>query len=79
MPLRPDVRDGSFFPFLLDPRKRAERALVAVVKQAYVQGVSTRRVDDMPPSYATARPVRRQVGKCGIPLPAPPVRNAFPR
>ena len=43
----PRVRDGSFFPTLLDPRKRAERALVAVVQEAYIQGVSTRRVDDL--------------------------------
>ena len=43
----PRVRDGSFYPTLLDPRKRAERALVAVVQEAYVQGVSTRRVDDL--------------------------------
>jgi putative transposase len=43
----PRVRDTSFFPSLLDPRKRAERALVAVVQEAYVQGVSTRRVDDL--------------------------------
>ena len=43
----PRVRDGSYFPSLLDPRRRAERALVAVVQEAYVQGVSTRRVDDL--------------------------------
>ena len=43
----PRVRDGSYFPSLLDPRKRAERALVAVVQEAYVQGVSTRRVDEL--------------------------------
>ena len=43
----PRVRDGSFFPSLLEPRKRAERALVAVVQEACVQGVSTRRVDDL--------------------------------
>jgi putative transposase len=43
----PRVRDGSFFPSLLEPRKRAERALVATVREAYVQGVSTRRVDDL--------------------------------
>jgi putative transposase len=46
IPLRvPRVRDGSYFPGLLEPRTRAERALVAVVQEAYVQGVSTRRVD----------------------------------
>jgi putative transposase len=43
----PRVRDGTFFPSLLEPRRRAERALVAVVQEAYVQGVSTRRVDDL--------------------------------
>jgi putative transposase len=43
----PRVRDGSYFPILLEPRKRAERALVAVVQEAYVQGVSTRRVDEL--------------------------------
>jgi putative transposase len=43
----PRVRDGSFFPSLLEPRRRAERALVAVVQEAYIHGVSTRRVDDL--------------------------------
>ena len=43
----PRVRDGGFYPVMLEPRKRAERALVAVVQEAYVQGVSTRRVDDL--------------------------------
>ncbi len=43
----PRVRDGSFYPSLLEPRKRAEHALVSVVQEAYVQGVSTRKVDDL--------------------------------
>ncbi len=43
----PRVRDGSYFPSLLDPRRRAERALVAVVSEAYLAGVSTRRVDEL--------------------------------
>jgi putative transposase len=43
----PRVRDGSFFPSLLEPRRRAERALVGVVQEAYIQGVSTRRVDEL--------------------------------
>jgi transposase-like protein len=38
----PRVRDGSYFPSLLEPRRRAERALLAVVQEAYVLGVSTR-------------------------------------
>ena len=43
----PRVRDGSYFPSLLEPRRRAERALLAVICEAYVHGVSTRRVDDL--------------------------------
>lgn len=43
----PRVRDGSYFPALLEPRTRGERALVAVVQEAYVGGVSTRRVDGL--------------------------------
>jgi transposase-like protein len=43
----PRVRDGSYFPSLLEPRRRAERALLAVVQEAYLGGVSTRRVDDL--------------------------------
>jgi putative transposase len=43
----PKVRQGSYFPSLLEPRRRSERALLAVIQQAYVEGVSTRRVDDL--------------------------------
>ena len=43
----PRVRDSSYFPSLLEPRKRAERALSAVVQEAYVHGVSTRKVDEL--------------------------------
>ena len=43
----PKLRQGSYFPALLEPRRRAERALLSVVQQAYVEGVSTRRVDDL--------------------------------
>lgn len=43
----PKLREGSFFPSLLEPRKRSEKALLAVVQTAYVKGVSTRKVDDL--------------------------------
>ncbi|HZS94797.1 MAG TPA: IS256 family transposase [Chloroflexota bacterium] len=43
----PRVRDNTYFPSLLQPRTVAEQALVAVVQEAYVHGVSTRRVDDL--------------------------------
>jgi transposase-like protein len=43
----PKLRTGSFFPALLEPRRRIDRALWAVVMEAYVHGVSTRKVDDL--------------------------------
>ncbi|MYA62613.1 MAG: IS256 family transposase, partial [Dehalococcoidia bacterium] len=43
----PKLREGSYFPSLLEPRRRSERALLAVIQQTYVEGVSTRRVDDL--------------------------------
>lgn len=43
----PKLRAGSFFPSLLEPRRRIDRALWAVVMEAYVHGVSTRKVDDL--------------------------------
>ena len=62
----PRVRDGSFFPSLLEPRRRAERALVAVVQEAYVQGVSTRRVDDLVPALGLQGISKSQVSRlCG--------------
>ena len=41
----PKLRSGSYFPSFLEPRKRSEQALVAVVQEAYINGVSTRKVD----------------------------------
>ena len=43
----PKVKPGTYFPSLLQPRRRAEHALLAVVQEAYVHGVSTRKVDDL--------------------------------
>jgi transposase-like protein len=43
----PKVRPGTYFPSLLQPRRRAEHALLAVVQEAYIHGVSTRKVDDL--------------------------------
>jgi putative transposase len=43
----PKIRQGSYFPSILEPRRRSEQALLAVVQQAYVCGVSTRRVDQL--------------------------------
>lgn len=43
----PKLRKGTYFPSLLEPRKRAEKALLSVVQEAYVHGVSTRKVDEL--------------------------------
>jgi transposase-like protein len=48
LPLRiPKLRQGSYFPPFLEPRKTSEKALVAVIQEAWISGVSTRRVDDL--------------------------------
>jgi putative transposase len=43
----PKLREGTYFPSLLEPRRRSEQALLSVIQSAYVQGVSTRKVDDL--------------------------------
>jgi putative transposase len=43
----PKLRKGTYFPAFLEPRRTAERALAAVIQEAYVHGVSTRAVDDL--------------------------------
>ena len=43
----PKITPGSYFPGLLEPRRRAERALASVIQEAYVKGISTRKVDDL--------------------------------
>jgi len=43
----PKLRRGSYFPAFLEPRRTAEKALTAVIQEAYVQGISTRSVDDL--------------------------------
>jgi putative transposase len=48
IPLRdPKLRRGYYFPSFLEPRRRAEKALVAVIQTAFVEGVSTRRIDQL--------------------------------
>jgi transposase-like protein len=43
----PKLRQGSYFPSFLEPRRATEKALVAVIQEAYIHGVSTRAVDDL--------------------------------
>jgi hypothetical protein len=60
----PKLREGSFFPALLEPRRRIDRALLAVVMQAYVPGTSTRKVDDLVKAWVStaASPSPRSPG-----------------
>jgi putative transposase len=43
----PRLRKGSYFPGFLEPRRIAEKALTAVIQEAYIQGISTRSVDEL--------------------------------
>ena len=78
----PKLRQGSYFPGFLEPRRTAEKALTAVIQEAYVQGISTRSVDDLvkamgmegdqqEPGVAAVRRDRR----AGADLPAPADRG----
>lgn len=57
----PKLRKGSYFPAFLEPRRTAERALVAVVQEAWIQGVSTRKVDDLVQAMGMSGISRSQV------------------
>ena len=59
----PKLRHGSYFPAFLEPRKTAERALVAVVQEAWIQGVSTRKVDDLVQAMGMSGISKSQVSK----------------
>jgi putative transposase len=59
----PRLRAGSYFPSFLEPRRRAEQALVAVVQEAYVNGVSTRKVDRLVQQLGVAGMSKDQVSR----------------
>lgn len=67
----PKLRQGSYFPdWLLVPRRRAEQALVAVICQAYVEGVSTRRLDDLVKAMGIEGISSSQVSRMAVELDA---------
>jgi transposase-like protein len=66
----PKLRAGSFFPSLLEPRRRIDQALYAVIAQAYVEGISTRSVDDLVQARTAWTAVRLR--------PAPAYQSAVP-
>jgi putative transposase len=59
----PKLRSGTYFPSFLEPRKMSEQALVAVVQEAYVKGVSTRKVDDLVQALGMSGISKSQVSK----------------
>ncbi len=54
----PKLRKGSYFPGFLEPRRLAEKALTAVIQEAYIQGISTRSVDDLVNNYGVSLLIR---------------------
>jgi putative transposase len=59
----PKLRQGSYFPPFLEPRRMTEKALVAVIQEAWIGGVSTRRVDDLVQAMGLSGISKSQVSK----------------
>jgi putative transposase len=59
----PKLRKGSYLPSFLEPRRTAEKALVAVIQKAYVQGISTRSVDDLVKAIGAGGMSKSQVSR----------------
>lgn len=81
----PKLRDGSYFPSFLEPRRMAEKALLAVVQTAYVEGVSTRKVDRLVQSLGLTGMDKSQVSRICKALDEPvrafrerPLRGTYP-
>lgn len=81
----PKLREGSYFPSFLEPRRKAEKALLAVVQSAYVEGVSTRKVDSLLQSLGLTGIDKSQVSRICKELDEPvrafrerPLRGDYP-
>jgi putative transposase len=59
----PKLRSGSYFPGFLEPRRTAEKALTAVIQEAYIQGISTRNVDELVKSLGMTGISKSQVSR----------------
>jgi transposase-like protein len=59
----PRLRKGSYFPSFLEPRRMAEKALTAVIQEAYIQGISTRSVDDLVKAMGASGISKSQVSR----------------
>ncbi len=59
----PKLRTGSYFPDFIEPRRTAEKALTAVIQEAYIQGISTRSVDDLVKAMGMSGMSKSQVSR----------------
>jgi putative transposase len=59
----PKLREGSYFPGILEPRRTAEKARAAVIQEAYIQGVSTRSVDELVKAMGMSGSSKSQVSR----------------
>ena len=66
----PKLRQGSYFPGLLEPRRTAEKAMAAVIQEAYIQGVSTRSVDELVKAMGMTGISKSQVSRLADRTPA---------
>jgi len=73
----PKLRKGSYLPSFLEPRRTAEKALTAVIQEAYVQGISTRSVDDLVKAMGAGGVTKSQVSRLVEEIDERV--NAFPR
>ena len=69
----PKLRKGSYFPGFLEPRRMAEKALTAVIQEAYIQGVATRSVDELVRAMAMTG-----ISRPRTPTPPPRARSSAP-
>ena len=75
----PKLRKGSYFPTFLEPRRTAEKALMAVIQEAYIHGVSTRAVDDLVRAMGLTGTSKSQVSRLAALPCAFPAQPAGPR
>jgi len=64
----PKLRQGSYFPEFLEPRRTAEKALTAVIQEAYIKGISTRSVDDLVKAMGMSGVSKSQVSRLCVEL-----------
>jgi len=65
----PKLRSGTYYPGFLEPRRTAEKALTAVIQEAYIQGISTRSVDELVKAMGMSGVSKSKVSRLSLALP----------